>query len=96
VFGLVRTFLLFLLMLVLARALMRFFGGVIQGASADRHPGSGAGSGSPPVTRMVQDPVCGTYVVPGKAIALARGGATTFFCSEACRQKYLERAPGRS
>ena len=88
-FGLFRTFLLFLLLLFVARAIFRLLGGVVQGASttgrADRGPAS------PPVTRMVQDPVCGTYVVPSKAITLARGGATTFFCSEACRQKYLDR-----
>ena len=87
--GLFRTFLLFLLLLFLARAILRFLGGVVQGASTASRPGGG--SASPPVTKMVQDPVCGTYVVPGKAVALAHGGATTFFCSEACRQKYLER-----
>ena len=87
-FGVFRTFLLFLLLLFVARAVLRFLGGVVQGASSSA---SGPRSASPPVTKMVQDPVCGTYVVPGKALTLARGGATTFFCSEACRQKYLER-----
>ena len=91
-FGLFRTFLLLLLLLLLARAIMRFLGGVIQGAAAGGRPGGGARPASPPVTKMVQDPVCGTYVVPGKAITLARGSATTFFCSEACRQQYLERS----
>jgi YHS domain-containing protein len=89
VFGLFRTFLLLILLLLLARALMRFFGGVIQGATTQGP--TGGRPASPPVTKMVQDPVCGTYVVPDKAIALARGRGTTFFCSEDCRQKYLER-----
>lgn len=87
-FGLVRTFLIFLLLLALARALLRFFGGVVQGATgqATGRPGRPA---SPPPTKMVQDPVCGTYVVPSKAMTVSRGGQTQFFCSEACRQKYL-------
>jgi YHS domain-containing protein len=89
VMGLVRTVLFFLMMLVLARALMRFLGGVMQGARGGRHPGTGPAS--PPATRMVQDPVCGTYVVPGKAIEVTRGRDTTFFCSEVCRRKFLER-----
>ena len=87
-FGLVRTFLLFLLLLVFARALLRFFGGVVQGATG-QSTGGAPRPASPPPTKMVQDPVCGTYVVPGKAIAVSRGGRTQFFCSDACRQKYL-------
>ena len=85
--GLFRTFLMLLLLLVLARALLRFFGGVVQGATSQTSPRDHA---SPPPTKMVRDPICGTYVVPAKAIALGRGKDTTFFCSEACRQKYVE------
>lgn len=87
-FGLVRSFLMFLLLLVFARALLRFFGGIVQGATG-QSPGGAPRPASPPPTKMVQDPVCGTYVVPGKAIAVSRGGQTQFFCSDACRQKYL-------
>ena len=87
-FGLVRAVLMFLLLLALARALLRFFGGVIQGATGQA-TGAGPRPASPPPTRMVQDPVCGTYVVPGKAITVSRGGQSQFFCSDACRQKYL-------
>jgi uncharacterized protein len=90
--GLVRTLLLFLMLLVLARALMRFFGGVMQGVRSDRRPDRAPPRpASPPVTKMVRDPVCGTYVVPGKAIEAGRGRDTAFFCSEACRQKFLAR-----
>ena len=41
---------------------------------------------------MIQDPVCGTYVLPGKALELSRGRETLFFCSDACRQKYLAKS----
>lgn len=88
-FGLVRTFLMLLLLLALARALLRFFGGVVQGATGHASGAGGARPPSQPPTKMVQDPVCGTYVVPGKALAVSRGGHTEFFCSDACRQKYL-------
>jgi uncharacterized protein len=92
VFGLVRTLLLFLLLLVLARALMRFFGGVVQGATGQTGPAGREPHSAPAAKKMIQDPVCGTYVLPGKALELARGRDTLFFCSDACRQKYLARS----
>ncbi|MDH4063162.1 MAG: hypothetical protein OEW19_02085 [Acidobacteriota bacterium] len=33
--------------------------------------------------------MCGTYVVPGKAIRMTSGGTTVYFCSDACRAAYL-------
>ena len=36
-------------------------------------------------------PVCGTYVVPGKAISVVSGGAPVYFCSEKCRAEYRPR-----
>ena len=87
--GLVRTLLMILLLLALARALLRFFGGVVQGATGQATGRGARRPAAPPPTKMVQDPVCGTYVVPGKAVTASRGGQTQFFCSEACRQKYL-------
>jgi YHS domain-containing protein len=41
---------------------------------------------------MARDPVCGTYVVPERAVALndvSTGAAgRVFFCSTACRDQY--------
>ena len=91
-FGLVRTILLFLLLLALARALMRFFGGVVQGASTQANPAGRTQHTTPVAKKMIQDPVCGTYVLPGKALELSRGRETLFFCSDACRQKYLAKS----
>lgn len=90
--GLVRTLLLFLLMLALARALMRFVGGVVQGASSQAGPAGRTPPTAPVPKKMIQDPVCGTYVLPGKALELSRGRETVFFCSDACRQKYLAKS----
>jgi len=38
--------------------------------------------------QMARDPVCGTYVVPDRALAISDGSRTFFFCSAACRDKY--------
>jgi YHS domain-containing protein len=38
---------------------------------------------------MIADPVCGTYVVPGKALQLARGRETLYFCSDKCRDQWV-------
>ena len=90
--GLVRTLLLFLLILALARALLRFFGGVVQGASSQAGPAGRTQHTAPVAKKMIQDPVCGTYVLPGKALELSHGRETLFFCSDACRQKYLAKS----
>ena len=84
-----RTLLLFLLILFLVRAVMRLMRGVVEGASQ----GNGRrrqrqGSQGAPV-KMIADPVCGTYVIPGKAFELARGGETLYFCSEKCRDQWV-------
>lgn len=85
-----RTLLLFLLIVFVARALMRLIGGVAQGMgeSGPRRPGRRPAA---PV-KMVADPVCGTFVVPGKALELAHGRETFYFCSTSCRDKWLTRA----
>lgn len=86
---LLRTFLLLLLLLFLARAVWRLLSGVVQGASSGGSVPRGQRPASPPAVKMVRDPVCGTYVVPGKALELARGRETVYFCSEKCRDQYF-------
>ena len=49
------------------------------------------GVGQAPV-KMTKDPVCGTFVVPGKALSLSAGGATHWFCSERCRAEFASRS----
>ena len=48
--------------------------------SVDRAPTRGV--------QMARDPVCGTYVVPDRALAVSDGSRTLFFCSAGCRDKY--------
>jgi YHS domain-containing protein len=84
-----RTLLLFLLILFLLRAVMRLVRGMAQGMSDGGQPHARRRSqaGASPV-KMIADPVCGTYVVPGKALQLARGRETLYFCSEKCRDEW--------
>jgi uncharacterized protein len=47
-------------------------------------------SGTQQQKEMVKDPVCGMYMDPRLAIRQEEKGEPLFFCSEECRQKYLE------
>ena len=82
--------LMLVLAMVMARAAWRVIGGVIEGLSG--RPSSSAG-GNIPVrgVQMVRDPVCGTYVIPDRALALPEGSGRVFFCSTNCRDKYRAR-----
>jgi YHS domain-containing protein len=84
-----RIFLLVVMVLLAIRAFGRLFRGVTQGARA---PGAGSRASSPAPVKMTKDPVCGTFVVPGKALSLSAGGATHWFCSERCRTEFAARS----
>ena len=84
-----RILLFMLLVAVVLRSAYRFLHGVIEGA----------GMGSPRVSNrrraqvtghMVKDPVCGTYVVQGRALTAVRGQQTAWFCSPRCQQAWLQ------
>jgi uncharacterized protein len=81
-----RLILLLVLVVFVARAFWRVMDGVIEGVSGKRKS---------PVPRqgvpMVRDPVCGTFVVPDRAVALTDGRQRLFFCSTACRDQYRAR-----
>ena len=40
---------------------------------------------------MVRDEVCNTYLPREDAVREVQGGKELFFCSQACRKKYLDR-----
>jgi YHS domain-containing protein len=81
--------LLFLLVLFLVRALWRLLGGIVRGAISAGPAAPGHRRADPPAVKMSRDPVCGTYVVPGKALELAKGRETLYFCSQRCRDEWL-------
>lgn len=87
---LLRLLLLLILFSVIARLFWRFIEGVARGASTPPPGGARRGSGPTPV-KMQPCPVCGTYVVPGKAISTISGGTPVHFCSEKCRAEYAAR-----
>jgi YHS domain-containing protein len=81
-----RWLLIFLLIVFLLRFVGRFLRGVAQGVASEGSPNGQRGS-SP--VKMVADPVCGTFVVPAKALQASRGRDTHYFCSEACRDQWV-------
>ena len=88
---LLRVLLLFILAAVAVRAVTRFLGGLARGASGP------SGAPRPPrpadaPMKMAQDPVCGTFVVPGKALSATADGTTVWFCSEQCRATFTRRS----
>ncbi|MEW5981746.1 MAG: hypothetical protein AB1806_05180 [Acidobacteriota bacterium] len=76
------------LIVLVLRAIFRFFGGLIEGGSSQstskpRSPDRGE--------MMSRDPVCGTFVVPSKALSIRDPRGTHYFCSEKCRDAFLAR-----
>lgn len=76
--------------MVIARTFWRFVDAIVRGAGGAASGGRRAG-GPPASVRMQQCPVCGTYVVAGKAISMVSGGNQLFFDSEKCRAEYQSR-----
>lgn len=81
-----RAILLFLLAVFFARAVWRLLEGILAGASAPQK--RARGPVPPQAVKLAQDPVCGTFVVPGKSPSLVKAGETIYFCSDRCRDTY--------
>jgi YHS domain-containing protein len=81
-----RLILIGLLILFLARAFWRLVDGIIEGVAGPR-------PNVPDRTvPMVRDPICGTFVVPGRAVQISERGGEVYFCSTTCRDKYRSRS----
>jgi YHS domain-containing protein len=81
-------FALFLLLAIfVARAFWRLVDGIVEGARGRVRGTSAPQRG----VSMVRDPVCGTFIVPGRAVTIVDGRTTVSFCSETCRDKYRAR-----
>jgi YHS domain-containing protein len=74
--------------LVAIRAIWKLLQGVMQGLS--ERTGQQRRAGRAPVqgVQMAKDPVCGTYVVPDRALSESVGHERVYFCSAECRDKY--------
>ena len=86
-----RFLLLLVLFMVIARTFWRFVDAVVRGAVGPAAQGGQRRGGPPVAVKMQQCPVCGTYVVPGKAISVVSGGQPVYFDSEKCRAEYQSR-----
>jgi YHS domain-containing protein len=83
----IRLLLIGILILLIARAFWKVIDGVIEAAGGT--PRSRVkGRPQSPAMKLVRDPVCGTHVSPASAFTLAANGATHYFCSEACRERF--------
>lgn len=79
-------FILFaILAYVLWRVGWRLLKGIFEGMGY-QPPGSGRHT-----VGLVRDPVCGTFVLPSKALTSGSGSETRYFCSEKCRSDYAVR-----
>ena len=81
----VRLIIWLALLIVIGRIVWRFVYAVFEGAGMLRErPDRSA-------VKLVRDPVCGTYVVPAKALTAGSGPSLQYFCSEKCRQQWSAR-----
>jgi YHS domain-containing protein len=83
-----RLLLFIILAVFVARAFWRMFDGIVEGASGGRDKTGVPNRG----VAMVRDPVCGTFVVPERAIVLVDGRERLHFCSDGCRDQYRARS----
>jgi YHS domain-containing protein len=84
-----RVLLIGILFWIIARTFWRMIDGVVEGVTGKRP--RGRSSAGPKPTKLVRDPVCGTFVVPDAALALTRGNTVYHFCSAGCRAKFTDR-----
>jgi YHS domain-containing protein len=84
----------FLVVLLLARLVLRSLGGLFaQSQKRQVTPPPAAGALAP--EEMVRDSVCQTFIPRKNALVARVSGADQYFCSAACRDKALE-AMGRA
>jgi YHS domain-containing protein len=82
-----RFLLVLLLCIFLVRILLRSVDAFIEGVSGRPRTPRAQRRGVP----MARDPVCGTFVLPERAVMLVDGRSRLYFCSEACRDRYRAR-----
>ena len=83
----VRIILLAILLILLARAFWRVIDGIVAGVTGRPRSVSRPVAG----VQMERDPVCGTFVVPDRAVSIAKGPRRIYFCSSRCREEYRAR-----
>jgi YHS domain-containing protein len=71
-----------ILIVLIVRAIWRLVAGIVRGLndSSERS--------RPSAVALARDPICGTYVVPGRALAVRDGALVRYFCSARCRDAF--------
>ena len=86
-----RFILLSILLTILLRSVSRLWQGIVRGMQGDARyvdPSRGNAASPQRSVQMARDPICGTFVVPERAVALITGSERLYFCSTDCRDKY--------
>jgi len=73
------------LLFIIGRIVWRFMYALFEGAGMLKQ------GREPAAVKLVRDPVCGVFVVPGKALTAGSGSSTQYFCSEKCREEWRRR-----
>ena len=74
-----------ILLTLLLRSVSRLIHGILDGAGYTRDRAAQKSVG------LVRDPVCGVFVVPGRALVVGEGSSRRYFCSETCRRQWTKR-----
>ena len=83
-------FLILLLLLLVARAIIARIFGTRRKASGNRSRGRWTRARATVRGRMVKDPQCGIYVATDLAVRTRTKEKNLYFCSEECRDKFLQ------
>lgn len=84
----IRYLLLAILILMIARAFWRVMDGILEAAGGTTRQRRRREMAA---TKLVRDPVCGTWVPERGPNFLTSGGITHYFCSEQCREAFSRR-----
>jgi YHS domain-containing protein len=79
-----RLILIAIVIALVSHVLWRIAGGILEGLAAGPTHARVLQRG----VRMVRDPVCGTFVLPDRAVTMVDQGRAVHFCSDACRDRY--------
>ena len=90
---LARIFFLFLVFWALRKLWSMLSAGLASSRPVKRKPVKRKPESAISAHEMIQDPNCGTYVLPTAAIRIRHSGRDLYFCSQGCEKKYRASHP---